>query len=90
MLLHEATRGASGIKLKDQVVIIDEAHNLVDTITCIYSAQISGSQVSEDVLRQTVQSSMVFFQAPFNANALFPLQLCCAHSQLLQYMERYR
>ncbi|KAJ6660048.1 hypothetical protein lerEdw1_018246 [Lerista edwardsae] len=59
MLLHEATRTASGIKLKDQVVIIDEAHNLVDTITCIYSAQISGSQ------------------------------LCCAHSQLLQYMERY-
>ncbi|XP_053111257.1 ATP-dependent DNA helicase DDX11 isoform X2 [Hemicordylus capensis] len=60
MLLHEATRSASGIKLKDQVVIIDEAHNLIDTITSIYSAQISGSQ------------------------------LCCAHSQLLQYMERYR
>ncbi|XP_066489292.1 ATP-dependent DNA helicase DDX11 [Tiliqua scincoides] len=60
MLLHEATRNASGIKLKDQVVIIDEAHNLVDTLTCIYSAQISGSQ------------------------------LCCSHSQLLQYMERYR
>ncbi|XP_065538176.1 ATP-dependent DNA helicase DDX11 isoform X3 [Lathamus discolor] len=55
MLLHEPTRNAAGIKLKDQVVIIDEAHNLVDTITCIHSAE-----------------------------------LCCAHSQLLQYMERYR
>ncbi|XP_060101720.1 ATP-dependent DNA helicase DDX11 [Heteronotia binoei] len=60
MLLHEATRNASGIKLKDQVVVIDEAHNLIDTITCIYSAQVHGSQ------------------------------LCCAHSQLSQYMERYR
>ncbi|XP_067392340.1 ATP-dependent DNA helicase DDX11 isoform X1 [Emydura macquarii macquarii] len=60
MLLHESTRCASGIKLKDQVVIIDEAHNLIDTITCIHSAEVSGSQ------------------------------LCCAHSQLLQYMERYR
>ncbi|KAM4678236.1 LOW QUALITY PROTEIN: ATP-dependent DNA helicase DDX11 [Discoglossus pictus] len=60
MLLHESTRQASGIKLKDQVVIIDEAHNLIDTITCMYSAQISGSQI------------------------------CQAHSQLLQYMERYR
>uniref|UniRef100_A0A672VFX9 ATP-dependent DNA helicase DDX11 n=1 Tax=Strigops habroptila TaxID=2489341 RepID=A0A672VFX9_STRHB len=60
MLLHEPTRNAAGIKLKDQVVIIDEAHNLIDTITCIYSAEVSGSQ------------------------------LCCAHSQLLQYMERYR
>ncbi|XP_061494663.1 ATP-dependent DNA helicase DDX11 isoform X2 [Rhineura floridana] len=60
MLLHEATRSASGIKLKDQVVIIDEGHNLIDTLTCIYSAQVSGSQ------------------------------LRCAHSQLMQYMERYR
>ncbi|NXN86148.1 DDX11 helicase, partial [Bombycilla garrulus] len=60
MLLHEPTRNAAGIKLKDQVVIIDEAHNLIDTITCIYSAEVSGSQ------------------------------LCCAHSQLSQYMERYR
>ncbi|KAM9579659.1 ATP-dependent DNA helicase DDX11 isoform 2-T2 [Guaruba guarouba] len=60
MLLHERTRNAAGIKLKDQVVIIDEAHNLIDTITCIHSAEVSGSQ------------------------------LCCAHSQLLQYMERYR
>ncbi|XP_050774186.1 ATP-dependent DNA helicase DDX11 isoform X2 [Gopherus flavomarginatus] len=60
MLLHESTRCASGIKLKDQVVIIDEAHNLIDTITCIYSTEVRGSQ------------------------------LCCAHSQLLQYMERYR
>uniref|UniRef100_A0A8C3LB91 DEAD/H-box helicase 11 n=1 Tax=Chrysolophus pictus TaxID=9089 RepID=A0A8C3LB91_CHRPC len=59
MLLHEATRNAAGIILKDQVVIIDEAHNLIDTITCIHSAEVSGSQ------------------------------LCCAHSQLLQYMERY-
>ncbi|NWV26743.1 DDX11 helicase, partial [Origma solitaria] len=60
MLLHEPTRNAAGIKLKDQVVIIDEAHNLIDTITCIHSAEVSGAQ------------------------------LCCAHSQLSQYMERYR
>ncbi|CAH2276371.1 ATP-dependent DNA helicase DDX11 isoform X2 [Pelobates cultripes] len=60
MLLHESTRQASGIKLKDQVIIIDEAHNLIDTITCMYSSQVSGSQ------------------------------LCQAHSQLAQYMERYR
>ncbi|XP_071624934.1 ATP-dependent DNA helicase DDX11 isoform X2 [Heliangelus exortis] len=55
MLLHEPTRTAAGIKLKDQVVIIDEAHNLIDTITSIHSAE-----------------------------------LCCAHSQLSQYLERYR
>ncbi|XP_012634894.2 ATP-dependent DNA helicase DDX11 [Microcebus murinus] len=59
MLLHAATRQAAGIRLQGQVVIIDEAHNLIDTITAIHSAEVSGSQ------------------------------LCQAHSQLLQYMERY-
>ncbi|XP_007935373.1 ATP-dependent DNA helicase DDX11 [Orycteropus afer afer] len=59
MLLHAATRQAAGIRLQGQVVIIDEAHNLIDTITSIHSAEVSGSQ------------------------------LCQAHSQLLQYMERY-
>ncbi|XP_069338154.1 putative ATP-dependent DNA helicase DDX11-like protein 8 isoform X2 [Eulemur rufifrons] len=60
MLLHAATRQAAGIRLQGQVVIIDEAHNLIDTITGIHSVEVSGSQ------------------------------LCQAHSQLLQYMERYR
>ncbi|XP_063084434.1 ATP-dependent DNA helicase DDX11 isoform X3 [Cavia porcellus] len=60
MLLHAATRQAAGIRLQGQVVIIDEAHNLIDTITDIHSTEVSGSQ------------------------------LCQAHSQLLQYMERYR
>ncbi|KAM9311458.1 ATP-dependent DNA helicase DDX11 [Gastrophryne carolinensis] len=59
-LLHDSTRQASGIKLKDQIVIIDEAHNLIDTITGMYSSQVTGTQ------------------------------LCQAHSQLAQYMERYR
>ncbi|XP_023562906.1 ATP-dependent DNA helicase DDX11 isoform X2 [Octodon degus] len=60
MLLHTATRQAAGIRLQGQVVIIDEAHNLIDAITGIHSTEVSGSQ------------------------------LCQAHSQLLQYMERYR
>ncbi|KAK2491208.1 hypothetical protein MC885_014481 [Smutsia gigantea] len=59
MLLHAATRQAAGIRLQGQVVVIDEAHNLMDTIIGIHSAEVSGSQ------------------------------LCQAHSQLLQYMERY-
>lgn len=46
MLLHAATRQAAGIRLQGQVVIVDEAHNLIDTITSIHSAEVSGSQVS--------------------------------------------
>ncbi|XP_077453402.1 ATP-dependent DNA helicase DDX11 [Stigmatopora argus] len=45
MVLHEATRRAAGIKLKDQVLIIDEAHNLSETLSCIHSAELSGAQL---------------------------------------------
>ena len=30
-----------------QVVIIDEAHNLSDTLSCIHSAELSGAQVKK-------------------------------------------
>ncbi len=44
-LLHRATRGASGIKLKGNIVVIDEAHNLVETISNIHSVEVTGTQV---------------------------------------------
>lgn len=34
-----------GIKLKDNIVIIDEAHNLLEALADMYSAQISGHQL---------------------------------------------
>uniref|UniRef100_A0A3Q3ARE9 DEAD/H (Asp-Glu-Ala-Asp/His) box helicase 11 n=1 Tax=Kryptolebias marmoratus TaxID=37003 RepID=A0A3Q3ARE9_KRYMA len=45
MVLHEATRRAAGIQLKGQVVIIDEAHNLSDTLSCIHSAELTAAQL---------------------------------------------
>ncbi|GBG69495.1 hypothetical protein CBR_g4188 [Chara braunii] len=44
-LLHKSTRESLGVKLKDSVVIFDEAHNLVDTVAAIHSYQVSGLQV---------------------------------------------
>ncbi|XP_074621921.1 ATP-dependent DNA helicase DDX11-like isoform X1 [Acropora palmata] len=46
LLLHKSTREACGIKLNGNVVIIDEAHNLIDTISSVYSVEITGSQIS--------------------------------------------
>ncbi|XP_078603430.1 ATP-dependent DNA helicase DDX11-like [Branchiostoma floridae x Branchiostoma japonicum] len=45
-LLHRHTREVSGIRLAGNVVIIDEAHNLVDTITGIHSVEITGGQIA--------------------------------------------
>ena len=44
-LLHKSTREASGIQLQGNIVIIDEAHNLLETINNVHSSEITGSQV---------------------------------------------
>ncbi|KAJ7323127.1 DEAD H (Asp-Glu-Ala-Asp His) box helicase 11 [Desmophyllum pertusum] len=46
ILLHKSTREACGIKLEGNVVIIDEAHNLIDTISSVHSVEITASQIS--------------------------------------------
>jgi chromosome transmission fidelity protein 1 len=45
MLLHKETREALGINLKGNVIIIDEAHNLIEAINEIYSETLSMLQV---------------------------------------------
>jgi chromosome transmission fidelity protein 1 len=47
-LLHGPTREAVGVKLKGNVVIIDEAHNLLDTIASVYSVEVTGAHVGSD------------------------------------------
>ncbi|WVQ77661.1 hypothetical protein IAR50_007349 [Cryptococcus sp. DSM 104548] len=46
LLLQKNAREALGISLKDQVVVIDEAHNLIDTLLSIYSTSLSSSHLS--------------------------------------------
>eukprot|EP01083_Nonionella_stella_P074437 201924_1 len=40
-LIHEKTRTSLGIEVKDNVIIIDEAHNLIENINQIHSVQIT-------------------------------------------------
>ncbi|CAF0737627.1 unnamed protein product [Didymodactylos carnosus] len=46
-LLHKSTRDACGIKLQDNIVIIDEAHNLPDAVCTMHSTEITGTQLIE-------------------------------------------
>ncbi|KAI9350753.1 helicase C-terminal domain-containing protein [Obelidium mucronatum] len=45
MMLQKSTRESLGIKLKGNIVIFDEAHNIIDTITSIYSVTLELHQI---------------------------------------------
>ncbi|KAI8341304.1 helicase C-terminal domain-containing protein [Chlamydoabsidia padenii] len=45
-LLHANTRQSLGISLKDNIVIIDEAHNLMETISAIHTVTIGLGQLN--------------------------------------------
>lgn len=47
MLLHKKTREQMNLNLAQSIVIIDEAHNLLDTIASIYSAEIKLDQIQQ-------------------------------------------
>ncbi|ESO06158.1 hypothetical protein HELRODRAFT_106032 [Helobdella robusta] len=44
-LLHKWTRESSGIVLDNNIVIIDEGHNLIDSISQMHSIELSGLQL---------------------------------------------
>jgi chromosome transmission fidelity protein 1 len=43
--LHASTRESLGISLKNNIVIIDEAHNLMETMTSLYTVSLSLHQI---------------------------------------------
>ncbi|XP_061180110.1 ATP-dependent DNA helicase DDX11-like isoform X1 [Saccostrea echinata] len=47
IILHKSTREASGIRLEGNVVLIDEAHNLLETINSVYSVTVTGAQLTK-------------------------------------------
>lgn len=44
-LIHKGTREALGVEVKGNVIVIDEAHNLIETINNIYSCEITSSKL---------------------------------------------
>lgn len=49
-LLSKSSRESLGLNLKNNIVIIDEAHNLADSLISMYDAKITSSQVREKEL----------------------------------------
>lgn len=53
LLFQKETRESFNINLKNQIVIIDEAHNLIDTIASIHSVEITDQHVTQCLAQLT-------------------------------------
>ncbi|XP_061389339.1 ATP-dependent DNA helicase DDX11 [Musca vetustissima] len=69
LLLHKRSRELAGIDLRGSIVIIDEAHNLLDCISDIYSCEISLAQL-QSVQHQIVAYKMKYASRFNSANLL--------------------
>lgn len=56
-MLHSSTRESIGLDIKDCIVILDEAHNIIDTVNTIHSHSVSRLQV--------ITLSFAFLLSPF-------------------------
>lgn len=76
MLLNQSTRRASGISLKDSIVICDEAHNIIEAVNQVYSHEL---QLSE------VRTLLVYL-----CSCLWSVQINSGHEALSAYLKKYQ
>lgn len=87
MLLHKKTREQLDINIKDSIVIIDEAHNLLDTIASIHSAEISADQLQR-VHQQLSAYKTKYFDRFSTKNLLRLNQLTSIASRFAKFMTK--
>jgi len=84
-LLHSATRKAIGINLMNSVVIIDEAHNLLETISGIHSVTVMGSQLCS-AYSQLSQYKLKYKMRLKASNLLYIKQILFVLASFIKYL----
>lgn len=85
MLFHEPTRQSLGIKLKGNIVIVDEAHNILEAINGMYSALLTGKQLME-ALAQTQLYFERYETRLKEKNAAYVKKAIAAMEAIVQYL----
>ncbi|XP_012254721.2 ATP-dependent DNA helicase DDX11 isoform X2 [Athalia rosae] len=76
-ILHKSTRLSLGINLKGNVLIIDEAHNLLDAIERMHSAEITGRNLLHSINQLTqYQNRFESRFSPMNLLSINQLSFC--------------
>ncbi|KAI6654370.1 ATP-dependent RNA helicase DDX11 isoform X2-like [Oopsacas minuta] len=86
LLLHERTRKAIGLNLKGQIVILDEAHNLPEAISNVYSSLVTLRQLKNALT--SLQNYRDRYQSRLNArNLLNVKQLLFVLQALITFLQ---
>ncbi|XP_023304676.2 ATP-dependent DNA helicase DDX11 [Lucilia cuprina] len=86
LLLHKRTRQQSGIDLKGSIVIIDEAHNLLDTISQMHSCELSLQQLQ--TAQQQILAYKMKYASRFNSSNLLSInQLLFVIKRLIKLLK---
>ncbi|KAF9073981.1 helicase C-terminal domain-containing protein [Rhodocollybia butyracea] len=89
LLLQKSAREALGIDLKDQVVIIDEGHNLIPTLLSLSTVHLSLSLLQTSLFQVTTYVSK--FRNRLNASNLVQLKRLLAFLDILsKYLVEWR
>ncbi|GAA5891317.1 hypothetical protein JCM5296_006897 [Sporobolomyces johnsonii] len=88
MLMQKSAREALGISLKDHIVVIDEAHNLIDSILALHSISITSSQLL--TIRSALLTYIQKFKSRFTGlNASYLKQLALLLKGLSQFADEW-
>ena len=82
VLLHADTRKSMGISLRNAVVIFDEAHNVVEAVNHLHSADMNSTHL--DVASTAIASYLKRFQLSLNGRNLYYVTLLSAVIKKLQ------
>ncbi|ETI37714.1 hypothetical protein F441_16253 [Phytophthora nicotianae CJ01A1] len=87
MLLSKDTRETLGIALKDNIVIFDEAHNIIDAINNTYKVEITSKRLV--VARRTLWSYFSKYEKRFKGkNAFYIKQLLSILESLTKFLRQ--
>ncbi|KAK9451561.1 helicase C-terminal domain-containing protein [Limtongia smithiae] len=88
LLLQSSNRRALSLSLKNHVVIIDEAHNLIDAISSLFSQSISLSDVERS--SQALEAYLKKFSNKLNVgNKAYITQICKLLTVLKNFLQNF-
>lgn len=87
MLLHRRTRQLAGLDLRNAVLIVDEGHNLVDTLAGVHAAEMRLGQL-QLAHRQLLAYKAKYFARFSTANLLRLNQLVFVTNRLVKVLEK--